>query len=155
MTRPASGGPRAGRGEFNYEIRAALCLARAGRGEEARPVLERALVYDWATAGIGHDQHMSEHAAAALLNRAARAGADEFVRTWDRALACAQRLREPFPSIHPIQEELLDLTIRFGLPGHCRQVLARIHARRSRLDAATRAKVDAAEAYLTAAPPQR
>jgi tetratricopeptide (TPR) repeat protein len=142
-------------GEFNQEIRAALCLAQAGRDEEARPVLEQALVYDWAAAGIWNDRRMSEHAAMALLHRAARTGVDEFRRVWDRAVACAKRLGDPFPSIYPNQEELLDLTIRLGLPGHCRQVLDQVRARSHRLDPVTRAKVDAAQAFLAAASPQR
>jgi hypothetical protein len=142
--RPAEGRS----GEFNDEIRAALCLAQAGRYEAARPVLEEALGYDWAGAGIWNDRHMSEHAAMAMLRRAALAGADEFGRVWDRAQACAARLGSPFPSIHPFQEELLDLTMRLGLPGHCRHVLDQVRIRTSRLDAATRAKVQNAEAYL-------
>jgi tetratricopeptide (TPR) repeat protein len=136
------------RGEFNDEIRAALCLAQAGRFEEARPVLEEALVYDWAAAGIWNDRHMSEHAAAALLREAARSGAEEFGRVWDRAMACAERLGDPFPSIYRIQEDLLELTIRLELPEHCRHVLAQIRARSAHIDAATRAKVEAAEAFL-------
>jgi len=135
-------------GEFNDEIRAALCLAKAGRENEARPVLENALGYDWAGAGIWEDRHMSEHASMALLRTAARADADEFNRVWERAAACAVRLEREFPSIHPFQAELLDLTVRLGLPGHCRRVLERVKARSGRLDAATRAKVRAAEEYL-------
>jgi tetratricopeptide (TPR) repeat protein len=136
-------------GEFNDEIRAGLCLANAGRHDEARPVLEQALVYAWADAGIWEDRHMSEHASMALLRPAAHAGADEFNRVWERAVACSVRLEREFPSIHPFQAELLDLTMRLGLPGHCRRVLERIRARSGRLDAATRAKVQAAEGYLT------
>jgi tetratricopeptide (TPR) repeat protein len=159
-------------GEFNDEIRAALCLAQAGRFEEARPVLEQALVFDWAAAGIWNDRHMTEHAAMTMLRHAAAAGdgdgaterhgaaatagdgaaatagTSEFARVWDRAQACAERLAISFPSIHPFQEELLDLTVRLRLPAHCRQVVDRIRARDSRLDAAALAKVQAAEAYL-------
>jgi hypothetical protein len=160
-------------GEFNDEIRAALCLARAGHYEQARPVLDQALVYDWAAAGIWNDRHMTEHAAMTMLRHAAGPapgtapapapgtapppgtaaasqgeGAGEFVRVWDRAQACADRLDRSFPAIHGIQEELLDLTIRLGLPAHCRQILDRIRARDSRLDDATLVKVAAAEAYL-------
>lgn len=137
-----------GSGEFGAEIRAALCLAQAGQDDEARPVLERALVYDWAAAGIGDDERMSEHAAMALLRPAARAGVEEFRRTWARAVACAERLGRAFPAIHPFQAELLDLTVGLGLPDHCRAILTQIRNRSSRLDATTRAKVDAAEAYL-------
>ena len=135
-------------GEFNDEIRAGLCLAKAGREDEARPVLEQALVYDWAGAGIWADRHMSEHASMALLRAAARAGADEFSLVWERAVACSVRLEREFPSIHPFQAELLDLTMRLGLPGHCRRVLDRVRGRSGRLDAATRAKVQAAEEFL-------
>jgi hypothetical protein len=92
---------------------------------------------------------MTEHAAMVMLRRAAgTAGAGEFVRTWDSAQACADRLDRSFPSIHAFQEELLDLTIRLELPTHCRHVLDRIRARDGRLEAATLAKVAAAEAYL-------
>jgi tetratricopeptide (TPR) repeat protein len=135
-------------GEFNDEIRAALCLAGAGRYAEARPVLERALAYDWAGAGIWNDRNMSEHAAMALLRRAAEDGADEFGRVWDRARASAAGRGDAFPRIHPFQEELLNLSMRLGLAGHCRHVLDQIRLRTSRLDATTRAAVDAAEAYL-------
>jgi hypothetical protein len=140
-------------GEFNDEIRAALCLAQAGRVEEARPVLEQALVYDWAGAGIWEDRRTSEKAAMALLREAAAAGRDEFRRAWDRARVNGERVGWPFPSIHPIQEELLDITVRLELPEHCRHVLDGVRARTfGRLDAAGRAKVSAAEAYLAAAP---
>jgi hypothetical protein len=137
-----------GHGAFNHDIRAALCLAEAGRFEEARPVLEQSLVYDWAAAGIWNDRHMTERAAMELLRHAAGVGIDEFDRVWDRTIASAERRAQPFPSNYRIQDELLDLTMRLGLPAHTRQVLDRVRARTSRLDAATRAKVQAAEAYL-------
>jgi hypothetical protein len=135
-------------GEFNAELRAALCWAQAGQEERALPVLERAMTYDWAAAGIWNDRATSEKAAMVLLRRAARGGPAEFSRMWDRAVANGDRLDWPFPSIHPLQEELLDLTLRLGLPGHCRHVLARIRARTARLDRATRAKLEATEERL-------
>jgi len=135
-------------GEFNFELRAALCWAQAGEEERALDVLERAMTYDWAAAGIWNDRATSEKAAMVLLRRAARSGVPEFRREWDRAVANGDRLDWPFPSIHPLQEELLDLTLRLGLPEHCRHVLARIRGRTSRLDRATQAKVEATEQRL-------
>jgi tetratricopeptide (TPR) repeat protein len=135
-------------GAFNNQIRAGLCLAEAGRFDEAEPVLELALVYDWAGAGIWNDRHMSEHAARALLRHAARSGAGEFDRMWRHVVECCQRLSWPFPSIHPVQDEMLGLTIQLGLREHCRHVLATIRARRGRIDDRTRARIAAAEAFL-------
>jgi len=135
-------------GEFNVELRAALCWTQAGQEERALPVLERAMTYDWAAAGIWNDRATSEKAATILLRRAARTGVAEFTQTWDRAVANGDRLDWPFPSIHPIQEELLDLTLRLGLPDHCRHVLARIRARAGRLDRSTKAKLEATEQRL-------
>jgi hypothetical protein len=137
-------------GEFNFALRAALCWAQAGAEERARPVLDRAMTYDWAAAGIWNDRAGSEKAAMVLLRSAARGGPAGFIQAWDRAVANGDRVDWPFPSIHPHQEELLDLTLRLGLPGHCRHVLARIRARGSRLDRATLAKVEAAERSLRA-----
>jgi hypothetical protein len=137
-------------GVFNLELRAALCWAQAGEEERARPVLERAMTYDWAAAGIWNDRATSEKAAMFLLRWAARRGTAEFVRAWDRAVANGDRVDWPFPSIYPHQEELLDLTLRLDLPGQCRHVLAKIRARDSRLDRVTLAKVEAAERRLQA-----
>ncbi len=119
---------------FSHAVRAALCRYQAKDAERARPVLEEATAYDWRSAGLWADRHMSEHAFAALLDEASRRGdRARFDELWRRAVRRGRQLSQPFPSIWPIQERLLDTAMRLGAYEHAVAVCQHIEDSREHI----------------------
>lgn len=144
---------RRGRGRadhsFNYLVRAGLCFHEAGLTDRAQPLLEAALVFDWKSAGLWADRHMTEWAFAALLESHARQpDAEGFRRLWSQAVQRGEELEQPFPSIRPKQERLLELSMQLGDKECCRHVLARIQSREERIPKPVREQIARAEEFL-------
>src|SRR5215510_5216162 len=79
---------------FPYAIRSALCLWDFGRHDEARPVIEQALTFDWASARVYSDGRMTEWAFVRLLvERAANQDRPSFLSLWQKATLRGEQLR--------------------------------------------------------------
>lgn len=123
--------------------RGALCLAQAGRRDEAQPLLEAAFAQDWTQPGLSAERLVLESVETALLESA---DGDDFTALWRLAEARGQALRFPFPSAWPNQEKLLARCLALGDGPKARAVAQRIEDGRHELsraltDAISRARM--------------
>lgn len=87
-----------------FRARAALCLAEAGRFDDARAGLEHALAADWSSPPLSRERLLIEAVETQLLEHAS---GGEFNAVWNVAERNGAKLRFPFPSAWPHQERLL------------------------------------------------
>lgn len=131
---------------FSARIRAGLCLFDAGLREEARPILDEALTFDWLGARLRSDCHMMEWAFfRCMLEAAEHRDLSRFRDLWTRAVRRGEELKYPFPSIHPHQERLLELCAQLGLAEQCAHLVSFVPTTRSRVPAKVKALLAAAE----------
>ncbi len=121
----------AGISEFmRYYSRAAVTLNMAGRREQAKPLLEAVIEYDWAAAGLANDRYFIEWAFCELLKNAADEGREPFMALFQAALIRCRNLgREFLTCNHPNQETLLETAIRVGALDVAVRIAALIRAR--------------------------
>src|SRR5262245_53961977 len=118
---------------FSYAIRSAICLWDCGRHTEARPVLEQALTFDWTSARLYSDRHMTEWAFARLLvERVADQDRPGFLSLWQRATLRGEQLALPFPSI--LQKTLLNACMSLTSVEGCQQIIGLINPKQLRRD---------------------
>jgi tetratricopeptide (TPR) repeat protein len=99
---------------FFYRLKAAFCLDDGGAFEEAEPTLREALSYDWASADLWQDRHMTERAYMRLLrHRAALGDREGFQCLWTKAEQTGIEIDFPFPSIK--RDEAFALKQSLGL----------------------------------------
>lgn len=138
---------------MNYLVRAGRCFFESGDYASAIPLLERAIAFDWRAARLWADRHTTEWAFVCLLEDCARrADFSGFQALWERALQRGEELEFPFPTIHPLQERLLEICLVHRLLHYLPRIVAMIEARESRLPKALRSRIAAARAELDGAP---
>lgn len=112
---------------FNYEIRAGLCLFEAGKVEDARPILEKAINFDWRAARLWGDRRTTEKAITCLLLDLADTGKkNEFGNLFDLGIDKGEDLKYPFPTISSNQKKLITACIELGDRKRCKVVINHI-----------------------------
>jgi hypothetical protein len=121
---------------------AGIALAEAGRGDEARPLLEAALSADWRSPELWPDRLHVDWAAALLLERAHRAqDSAAFEALWTQAQALGRQYQRPFPFSWPTQERMLALLLERQDGTRAAQVALRLESSREYLPRALAARV--------------
>lgn len=124
---------------INHIVRAGKCLFEAADFEAAMPLLEQAVVFDWRAGRLWGDRHTVQWAFGAMLEEKATAGDwISFDAVWKRAISRCNELEMEFPSIHPIQECLLETCLNEQKTEYLSTLVQRIEGRNSAIPSSIR-----------------
>ena len=132
---------------MNHLVRAGIAFNRAGEATTAEPLLRQAIAFDWVGQGLANDKHMVQWAFYQLLLNA-RDDAASFSRLFDEAVSRSAATGMDYTTIHPHQEQLLDIALSLANRTIVERLAGKIRNRRP-AKKATKDLLKRAEGFLT------